>query len=83
MMNDYSILIDNMHKIHTTENGKERMRVNIKLNHSVDPVEWCKAQILLTKNIIRNGKNWYVKTINNEIIVINASSYTIITAHKY
>ena len=31
--------------------------------------------------IERNGKNWYV-IIDDSVITVNASSYTIITAHK-
>ena len=32
-------------------------------------------------SLYRQGKNWYVR-INSCVITVNASSYTIITAHK-
>ena len=45
-------------------------------------VEWCRERILDKSAIIeKNGKNWYVM-IDDIVITVNASSYTIITAHK-
>ena len=74
-------LINNLDKIHTTKMGYERIKNNLKLN-DIDIITYCK-NIILNNNclITRKGKNWYCKT-NNIIITINASSYTIITAHK-
>lgn len=47
-----------------------------------DVVGYCKDKIKSPNAIIeRKGKNWYV-TIDGAIITVNASSYTIITAHK-
>ena len=73
-------LIENIGKIHTTEMGIGRIKRNLGLG-DIDVVEWCRERIL-DKNarIERNGKNWYV-IIDNIIITVNASSYTIITAH--
>lgn len=75
-MND---LIDNIDKIHTTKMGE--IRINNNLNISCDSVDYCK-KLLINKNckILRKGKNYYCK-IDNIIITINSSSYTIITAH--
>lgn len=74
-------LIENIEKIHTTEMGVDRIRKNLGLG-DVDVVAWCKTKIL-DKNafITRQGKNWYVR-IEGSVITVNASSYTIITAHK-
>ena len=46
-----------------------------------DVVEFCKNKVLDKKSLIyRKGKNWYIE--NGAIkITINATSYTIITAH--
>ena len=74
-------LIENIEKVHTTEMGAIRIKKNLCLE-DVDVVVWCRERIL-DKNagIERNGKNWYVM-IDDSVITVNASSYTIITAHK-
>lgn len=74
------LLLANLQKIHTTKLGEERIKRNLKLETN-DVVEYCK-KIILAKNcqITKKGKNWYCKT-SNEIVTINSSSYTIITAH--
>ncbi len=47
-----------------------------------DDVEYCKNLILRNDAIItKKGKNYYID-VENCIITVNASSYTIITAHK-
>lgn len=75
-----NILIKNIDKLHTTTLGSIRIKKNSSLD--VEPVLWCKEQIMNNQsNIIRRGKNWYV-TIDGYIITVNASSYTIITVHK-
>lgn len=74
-------LIENIHKLHTTEMGVERIKRNLGID-TEDVVEWCRMRILDKDVVIeRRGKNWYVRIDNCEITV-NASSYTIITAHK-
>ena len=76
-----NVLIDNIDKVHTTEMGVDRIRKNLDLDN-VDVVEWCKTKILdRNADITRQGKNWYVR-IDGCVITVNASSYTIITAHK-
>lgn len=69
-----------MDKIHTTEMGVGRISKNLGI--SGDVVEYCKNKILKEESVVEHkGKNYYV-TIDDCIITINASSYTIITAHK-
>ena len=76
-----NILIENIEKVHTTEMGAGRIRKNLGLN-DIDVVAFCRSRILDKSAIItRQGKNWYVR-INSCVITVNASSYTIITAHK-
>ncbi len=77
-INDNKVLLDNIHKIHTTKLGTERIKKNLNIN--IDIEEYCKKQILNKEcNIYKKGKNWYCE-INNIIITINSLTYTIITA---
>lgn len=79
-MQDKDILIKNIEKVHTTEMGVGRISRNLEI--SGDVVEYCKGKILKNESKIeRKGKNYYVD-IDDCIITVNASSYTIITAHK-
>ena len=73
-------LIQNIHKIHTTELGMERIKRNLDLQTD-DVVKWCRQKIENADEIIRKGKNWYVYA-DDTVITVNAHSYTIITAHK-
>jgi len=74
------ILLINLAKIHTTKMGIERIKSNLKIKTS-DVVSYCKNKILESNcNIYKSGKNWYCE-VDNIKITINASSYTIITAH--
>ena len=74
-------LIENIDQVHTTEMGVDRIRRNLGLGDS-DVVMWCKSKILdKDADITRQRKNWYVR-IDGCVITVNASSYTIITAHK-
>lgn len=74
-------LTDNIDKVHTTEMGVDRIRKNLDLA-DIDVVEWCRSKILDEGAVItRQGKNWYVR-IDDCMITVNVSSYTIITAHK-
>ena len=73
-------LIQNLHKIHTTELGIIRIKKNLELE-TKDVIKWCINEIKNAEKIIRNGKNWYVHK-EDFIITINANSFTIITAHK-
>jgi hypothetical protein len=77
---DRNDLLLNLDKIHTTEMGLERIRRNLRLSEP-DVVAWCKVKIGAKGSLIeRRGKNWYIGVDGREITV-NASSYTIITAH--
>ena len=72
-------LLLNIDKIHTTELGIKRIQRNQNINDDV--VNYCKNKIIDKEcYIYKQGKNWYCK-IDNMIITINSSSYTIITAH--
>lgn len=74
-------LINNIEKIHTTKLGIDRIKKNLSLDVD-DVVKYCTDKIKQDNTIIeRKGKNYYV-TVDGIIFTINASSYTIITAHK-
>lgn len=76
-MND---LLLHIHQIHSTPLGVIRIQKN--LDCSFDVVDFCKELILKPDcKINRKGKNWYCEG-DGIMITINASSYTIITAHK-
>lgn len=76
-----NLLVENIEKTHTTEMGVDRIRKNLNLG-DIDVVAWCKSKILdKNADIARQGKNWYV-SIDGCVITVNASSYTIITAHR-
>ena len=78
MKND---LLKNISRVHTTEMGADRIRKNLKLG-DIDVEEWCREKISNINSIINKmGKNWYVWNADI-VITVNASSYTIITAHK-
>ena len=77
---DKDILLANIHKVHTTGMGVERIKKNLKINNN-DVVKYCKEKVLDNRcNIYKKGKNFYCE-IDNIIITINSYSYTIITAH--
>lgn len=74
--------LKNISRLHTTTMGGVRIRSNLGLDKSIDVVEYCRNKILTKyRSIIKRGKNWYVY-IEDIYITVNASSYTIITAHK-
>ncbi len=75
------VLLLNLDKIHTTDLGVDRIKKNLCLDTN-DVVKYCIHKILNRDCIIyQEGKNWYCETDSIKI-TINASSYTIITAHK-
>jgi ribosomal protein S18 acetylase RimI-like enzyme len=67
-------------ELHTTELGAARMKRNLDLQ-TADVVSWCREFIRQADVIIGQGKNWYVYG-GGIVVVINARSYTIITAHR-
>lgn len=73
-------LTQNLDKLHTTPMGAERIRRNLDLQTD-DVVAWCKDAVKRADMIIGRGKNWYVYR-DGVAITVNASSFTIITAHK-
>lgn len=73
-------LLNNLNKIHTTQMGIARIKRNLQIKEDV--INYCISKVTDTKSeISKKGQNWYIKN-ENIIITINASSYTIITAHK-
>ena len=75
------VLLENLEKVHTTEMGVDRIKRNIGVDVE-DIVEYCVDKIKQDNAVIeRKVKNYYV-TVDGIIITVNASSYTIITAHK-
>lgn len=80
-MNTDNELLKNLDKLHTTKLGVERIKRNLSLDTD-DVVDWCKTKINSANAVItRTGKNWYV-SVENNVLTVNAYSYTIITAHK-
>ena len=74
-------LLNNLDKVHTTEMGVDRIKRNIEVDVD-DIVAYCIGKIKQENAVIeRKGKNYYV-SVDGIIITVNASSYTIITAHK-
>lgn len=78
---DTNDLLANLDKVHTTALGLERIKRNLGLDTDEDVVEWCKHKIINSDAITRQGKNWYVH-YDDFILIVNAYSYTIITAHR-
>ena len=79
-MEEKNELLNNIHKLHTTELGIIRIKRNLDLKTD-NVVNWCKDKIQKAEKIFKKGKNWYA-FYKNCIITINAKSYTIITAKK-
>ena len=80
-MNKKDELLNNLDQLHSTEAGIKRLKKNLDIEDG-DVIQWCADKIRSKDAMItRTGKNWY---INSEhcTITVNASTYTIITAHK-
>lgn len=76
-----SNLIENIHRLHTTDLGAKRIMANLSLDTD-DVVKWCKNKIIEPNAVIaKQGKNWYV-IVDGCKITVNSTSYTIITANK-
>lgn len=74
------ILLENIDKIHTTEMGITRIQKNLEI--SDEPVEYCISKLKQENSVVtKEGKNYYVN-VDDCVITINSSSFTIITAHK-
>ena len=75
-------LLNNLDQLHTTELGIMRIKRNLDLAAQIDVVLYCKERINDPNTTIeRNGKNFYATTCT-EVITVNASKLSIITAHK-
>lgn len=71
----------NIHKLRIFDTGKKRINKNLNMEIE-NVVEWCSKEIANPHNVItKKGKNLYVYC-EDYTITINASTYTIITAHK-
>ena len=74
-------LLDKLDRLHTTNLGVKRIKKNLNLE-SDDVISYCQKLILDPESkITKHGNNYYITT-KTEIITINATSYTIITAHQ-
>lgn len=74
------VLLENVDKIHTTEMGIGRIQKNLEITE--EPVDYCISKLKQENAEVRKeGKNYYVH-VDDCIITINSSSFTIITAHK-
>lgn len=70
-------------KLKTTPLGEERIRRNLDIpNKDIEIIKFMRDMILDDNATIeRRGKNWYI-TFGGCVITVNASSLTIITAHR-
>ena len=73
------ILLENIDRIHTTEMGVGRIQKNLGIND--EPVSYCISKLKQDNSEVKKeGKNYYV-SVDDCIITINSSSFTIITEH--
>ena len=74
------VLLENVERIHTTEMGIGRIQKNLGI--SDEPVNYCISKLKQDNSTVaKEGKNYYVD-VDDCIITINSSSFTIITANK-
>ncbi len=74
------VLLENVDKIHTTEMGVGRIQKNLGIED--EPISYCISKLEKDDSVVKKeGKNYYVE-VDDCIITINSSSFTIITAHK-
>ncbi len=79
-MDQREILRKNADRLHTTEMGMDRIRKNLRLQ-AKDVMAFCRNIILDPACAVRRqGKNFYCQ-MGNIQLTVNASSYTVITAH--
>ena len=77
---DKNILLENIDKIHTTEMGIDRIQRNLEIRS--EPVSYCISKLKKENSkVTKKGKNYYID-VDDCIITVNSSSFTIITAHK-
>ncbi len=73
-------LLKNIDRIHTTEMGVGRIQKNLGIDD--EPISYCISKLKKEDSKVKKeGKNYYIE-VDDCIITINSSSFTIITAHK-
>ncbi|HBB05501.1 MAG TPA: conjugal transfer protein [Firmicutes bacterium] len=81
-MDEKGILLANIERIHATERGEERLIQNLKLANR-NPIRYVKDVLRNPKShVYKKGKNFYCE-YNHVRLTINASTFTMITAHKF
>lgn len=71
----------NLDRLHTTPLGAERIKRNLGIETD-DIVKWCRNHMEHNDAAVaKYGKNWYVTT-SDCCMTVNATTFTIITAHK-
>lgn len=77
------ILPFDVSKLHTTPLGEERIKRNLRFEGMEFDVVKLMRDLILddSATAVGKGKNWYI-TSGHCRITINASSLTIITAHR-
>ncbi|WP_363240904.1 DUF3781 domain-containing protein [Ruminobacter sp.] len=82
ILKESRLLHANIHRIHTTTMGAERISRNLNLKNT-DAVQFCINIILNPECMVRRkGKNWYCEA-DGVTITVNSSSCTVITAHRH
>jgi len=82
-MNESADFFNGLSRLHTTPLGEERIMRNLGMSGSAKDLVKTICQHINGDNagITRKGKNWYVE-VGSARFTINASSFTIITAHR-
>ena len=81
MNSDAADLLLNLDRLHTTELGSQRIKRNLGLA-AADAADCCRQLITAPGTAVTSkGKNLYVYS-DGCLLTINASSFTVITAHR-
>lgn len=74
-------LVEKIDKIHLTFLSEKRIKKNLRTDAD-DILLFCKTLITdKSSSVIKKGKNYYV-SLNGITLTVNASTFTVITAHK-
>lgn len=80
-MSAKEVLISNINKLHANPNSKVRIRRGLQMQVE-DPVFLCKQMILMPNTSIWKSKTRVYVLFDNNLIVIDAKSYAVISARK-